>query len=97
MTAEQKMLNPTDRILILQQMEGKKAKDSYGMTDPKLFTGENKMHVLKEPQTNFWYFKYEQGSVPEVMKCKFTTFTAALKFAAAYYMRRNIEIKEVIA
>lgn len=89
------MLSP-DRVLILAPMEGKTTKNSIGLTDPKLFTGENKVHVLKEAQTNFWYFRYEQGSVPEPLKCKFTGFKQALKHATDYYAKRNVTIKEVI-
>lgn len=94
-SAESKMLNP-DRVLVLVPIEGTKPRTSTGMIDPKLFTGENKVHVIKEPQTNFWYFKYEQGSVPEPLKCKFTGFKQALKHAELYYGTRNLQITEII-
>ncbi len=92
---ESKMASP-DRVLVLITKDGKIPKNTQGSFDPRMLTGENKVHVLKEPQTNFWYFKYEQGGVPEPLKCKFTGFKQALKHAEEYYSRRNIEIKEVI-
>lgn len=88
------MISP-DRVLVLAPINGKFVKNS-GLTDPTLFTGENKVHVVKEPETNFWYFKYERGGVPEPLKCKFTGFKLALRHATDYYAKRNIEIKEVI-
>lgn len=89
------MSNP-DRVLVLAPIDGKVAKNSIGNTDPRLFNGENKVHVLKEDNTNFWYFRYEMGGIPEPLKCKFTSFKLALDHARDYYARRNVEIKEVI-
>lgn len=83
-----------DRILTLVPLD-KKSKD-FGMLDPRLVTGENKLHCIKEDQTSFWYFKYDHGGVPEALKCKFTGFKQALKHAEMYYNGRNMQIKEVI-
>lgn len=90
---ESKMLTP-DRVMLLSPMDGKTPKSSIGQTDPRLLTGENKIHILKEVNTNFWYFKYEMGGVPEALKCKFTGFKQALKHAENYFAKRNILIKE---
>lgn len=86
----------TDRILVLEVMDGQKAKSSTGMTDPGLFSGENKLHAIKDSQTCLWYLKYERGVLPPAFKQQFTGFKALLKFVEDYYRKRNIIVKEVI-
>lgn len=83
----------TDRILKLKIMDDKKPLNSIGMVDPRLFTGENRIRVVKDVQTNFWSFKYDQGVTPEALACKFTNFSSALKHATLYYKNRNIEVE----
>lgn len=92
---ESKMKSP-DRVLVLSVMEGKKPMNSTGTADPRLFNGTNKLHCVMDTQSNLWSFKYDMGGLPEPLKCKFTTFTAAKKFADSYYNPRNIEINQVI-
>ncbi len=91
---ESKMRTP-DRILVLSVMDNKKPKNSIGNTDPRLFTGENKLHAVIDQQTTLWHFKYDMGGIPEVLKCNFTSFKKLLEHAREYYATRNIEIKEV--
>lgn len=91
---ESKMKSP-DRVLVLKAMEGKKPMNTTGVADPRLFTGENKLHAVMDEQTCLWRFKYDMGIVPEPLKGNFTGFTALKKFAESYYNKRNIEIVEV--
>lgn len=91
---ESKMKSP-DRVLVLSVMEGKKPISTTGAADPRLFTGENKLHAIMDSATCLWRFKYDMGTVPEILKCSFTSFTALKKFAEQYYNKRNIEITEV--
>lgn len=86
----------TDRIVVLRPIAGTKATSSTGLVDPRLFKGENKLHVVKEEQTNMWFFRYEQGGLPEPLKQRFTSFKLALEHAENYYKSRNVEIVEVI-
>lgn len=86
---------PTDRVLKLKLMDSKKPLNSLGMVDPRLFTGENNIHVVKDVQTNFWSFKYDSGVIPEALSCKFTNFTSAVKHATLYYKNRNIEVEVI--
>lgn len=88
------VMRSPDRVLIMN-VKDPKVKDT-GLMDPRLATGENRLHVIKEEQTGFWYFKYEHGGLPEPLKCKFTGFKQALKHAEDYYNKRNIAITEVI-
>ena len=85
-----------DRILKLEIIDGKKPTSSTGLTDSRLFSGENKLHAVADPQTGLWTFKYEMGGVPPVLRCQFTSFKKLLEFASDYYIKRNIRITEVI-
>lgn len=91
---ESKMQTP-DRVLELTVMEGKKALDSIGNADKRLFTGENKLHAIMDTQTTLWKLKYDMGDVPSVLKGSFTSFKAVHQHAKEYYNQRNIEIKEI--
>lgn len=90
-----KNLNP-DRILVLSPIDGKAPLTSIGTTDPRLFTGENKLHAVKDLQTCLWSCKFEMGVVPPYLKQQFTTFNALRKTVEDYYKKRNVQIKEVI-
>lgn len=85
-----------DRVFLLTAIDNKAPLRNTGVTDPRLFTGENKIHAKKDPETCLWFLKYEIGHVPEQLKCKFTTFTAARKFTEAYYSTRNLKITEIL-
>lgn len=83
-----------DRVLVLKAMEGKKPLNTSGVADPRLFTGENKLHAVMDPESCLWKLKYEMGIVPDGLKGTFTGFKALKKFADEYFGRRNIEIVE---
>jgi hypothetical protein len=86
----------TDRVLVLSVIDGQRPLSSTGLADPRLFTGENKLHAIKDPQTCMWFLKYEQGGIPPVLKQMFTSFKMLLKFTRDYFEKRNIEIKEIL-
>lgn len=88
-------LNSGDRTIIVQPMEGKPTKTNTGLTDNRLFSGDNALHAIQEPNS-LWYLKYEKGILPDPFKQKFTSFSRLYKFVEDYYKRRNIEIKEVV-
>lgn len=87
--------NP-DRVLVLETIDDKKPKSSMGLVDPQLFIGKNRLHCIKDPQTCHWYFKYDQGILPQPLKDRFTSFKAAMRHAELYFRNRNLRIKEVI-
>ena len=91
---ESKMRSP-DRILVLKVKEGMKPISTTGAADPRLFTGENKLHAVMDEQSCLWRMKYDMGIVPEPLKGTFTGFKQLKKFAEQYYDKRNIEIVEV--
>lgn len=85
-----------DRVLVLSPIDDKSPLSSTGMVDPRLFTGENKLHAIRDEQTALWHFKYESGVLPPQLKQQFTGFKALRKHAEDYFKKRNIQIKEVI-
>lgn len=95
-TADKSKERKTDRILVIQTIDGKKPKSSTGIVDSRLFTGENKLHLILDTRTLLWYFRYEQGGLPPVLKQRFTTFDIALDFITKYLATRNMKIVEVI-
>lgn len=86
----------TDRVLVLRPIEGKQTKSSTGLTDPRLFTGENSLHIVKDTQNNMWKFRLDAGGLPEPLKQSFTNYEKARKHAEVYYRSRNVQIKEII-
>lgn len=92
-------INPirsTDRVLALSPIDKKAPKSSTGLLDPRLFTGEQKLHIKMDPQTCLWYFQYAQnGLLPEALKGRYTGFKSAIKFAEAYFANRNVKITQV--
>ncbi|SRR5258707_1758586 len=85
-----------DRVLVLKSPEGVKVKTNQGLTDPNLFTGKNHVHIVLDPKTCLWYFKYASGTLPPQLKIKFTSYTQALAFARHYYGQRGLNIVDVI-
>lgn len=84
-----------DRVLVLKPIPDHKIKSSTGMTDKRLFTGENKLHAVMNTDTCIWSMKYEMGGLPEPLKEQFTTFDKLLAHARKYYNSRGLDIIEV--
>lgn len=89
-------LKKDDRILVLGPIEGKRAISSKGLFDPRLFSGENELHAVKDAQGTLWRMRYKMGGIPDELRQAFTSFERLHDFAKVYYAKRNIEIKEVI-
>lgn len=89
-------MHSNDRVISLSPIEGKRSVATNGLVDPRLFSGENKLHLVRDPMHSLWFFKYEMGMLPEPLKQQFTTFGRATKHAREYFKKRNIEIKEII-
>jgi|ERR1700761_2355561 len=86
----------SDRVLSLAPMDGQNARNTAGKIDPRLFTGEQKLHLKMDPQTTLWYFQYESnGLLPEPLQGRFTGFKSGLKFAEEYYRKRNVQITQI--
>lgn len=83
------------KILSLTITPGTKPKNSNGLTEARIMSGDNKLQVIPD-QTSLWSFKYERGSLPPYLQeKKFTTFGQAFKFAYAYFAQRNILVEEI--
>lgn len=89
-------LRGDDRVFVLSMIDDKAPLTSLGLVDKRLFSGENRLHAIKDPQFGLWTLKYEAGSVPEALKQQFTGFKILLKFITEYFAKRNIKIEEVL-
>lgn len=85
-----------DRVLVLKAKEGMSPKSSSGLIDKRLFTGENNIHAVMDPEYGHWYVKYDAGTVPTPLQQRWTSFSKLYEFVKGYYSQRNIEIKEVL-
>ena len=86
----------TDRIIVVKPKAGQKPMSSTGLVDPRIFTGENKLHAIKSEQNNLWSLKLEAGGLAEPLKQKFSNFPTLLNFVRQYFEKRNLEVTEVI-
>lgn len=84
----------TDRILVLNVIPGRDAKNNLGLVDKSLFTGGNQLHAIQQ-DSGLWSLKYEKGALPEPLKQQFTGFNILLRFCKTYFEKRNLEITEV--
>lgn len=85
-----------DRVLVLKAMDGKSAKDSRGIVDSRLFSGENKIHGVYDERTGLWNLRYETGALPGALQEKFGTFKELEEFTRKYFAARNVEVLEII-
>lgn len=85
-----------DRVMVLKAMDGKSAKDTRGLVDSRLFTGENKLHGIYDERTGLWNLRYETGALPGPLQQKFGTFSELEHFTRKYFSTRNVEILEII-
>jgi hypothetical protein len=83
----------TDRVFKLKPIEGSPL-SSRGITDKRLFTGDNNLHAIQD--AGLWFLKYDDGSVPPALKQRFTNFNQLLKYVTNYYRIRNVEIIEIL-
>jgi hypothetical protein len=88
-------MHANDRILMLKPKEGVPL-DTTSMIDKRLLTGENKLHALFEGETGLWYLRYDQGGLPLQLRQKFTSFNKLLRYVTDYFVKKNIDVKEVI-
>lgn len=89
-------MQTNDRILVLKTIDGKSAKDSRGLVDSRLFTGENKLHGIYDERTGLWNLRYETGALPGALHQKFATFSELEDFTRKYFATRNVEVLEII-
>jgi hypothetical protein len=95
MALEDKEHATFDRVLVLKPIEGKKPLNTLGAADPRLFTGENTIHGVRDKQTCLWRIHYEKGLPPPKLRNKFTSFSKLFDYARDYFKSRNVEITEV--
>lgn len=80
--------------LMLRPIDGA-PKNSMGLLDRRLFTGENRIKLVMDSQTCLWTVKYDSGAVPEKLRGKYTKYQTLLDLAKDYFKKRNVEIVEI--
>jgi len=85
-----------DRVIVLAPMPGKSTKSSMGLTDNRLFTGENKLHAIFDGGLRLWHLRYEIGGLPEPLKNRWTRFNDMIKDVTSYFKTRNVQVVKVI-
>src|SRR5258705_5643303 len=81
--------NVSDDIVILLHPRDK-VKSVMGLVDPRLFTGENKLHA--KLVNGLWSLYYENGVVPASLKQQWTSWDKMYNFIHSYFDKRNITI-----
>jgi hypothetical protein len=76
----------------MRAMAGFNPKDTRGLGDRRLLTGDQKLYAVQD--SNLWYVKYDKGSVPIPLQQKFTNYNQFMKYVTSYFRNRNIEIVE---
>lgn len=89
-------MHSNNRELKLSVIEGADPLNSKNSIDKRLFTGDNKLYAILNPQTALWNLQYDKGGVPGPLQGTWTTFQMAFKEAKAYFNKRNVEITEII-
>ena len=84
------------RELVQKIKDGMKPLDSIGIVDARLFSGSNKLIAFRDPVTLLWKVRYTVGGIPEQLKQTWTKFSYLLDYVRGYYLKRNIEIVDVI-
>ena len=90
------LIASTDRVIKLAPIDGTKPKNAMGQVDPKIFTGENNLHAIRDEETCHWYLKYDNGGLPEGLRQRWTSLKMLLNTVEIYFKNRNIKITEVI-
>lgn len=89
-------MKSTDRIFVLEKIEGLDTKNAKGMVDNRLFTGENRLHAKIDPANCQWYMQYDSGIIPQPLSGRFTSFDKLKSHVEQYYHKRNIKVKTII-
>lgn len=88
-------MRQNDRVIVLEPMEGG-AKSTKGLTDNRLFTGENRLHAKMDPTNCQWYLQYDAGLLADGLKGRWTSFSKMKEHVEQYFNKRNVKIKEII-
>lgn len=89
-----------EKIIKLEQIPGKTAKDSTGVIDRSLFKDDetaNKLIAFQNPQTTLWTLRYERGALPEKLKnLQWTSIKNLMQDVTMYFAKRNIKVAGIV-
>lgn len=83
-----------DIVFNFKIIDGKAPKTATGLTDNRLFTGDNTLHAKLDLTGHLWYLEMDKGELPAPLKQKFTGLGSLMRTVTEYYKKRNIEIVE---
>jgi len=90
-------MRTNERKFVLERVEGDKVRRNDGTVDNTLFTGDNNLIAVFDPETNMWGLRYEKGTLPGAFKDqRFTQFAKLVAYVKNYYAKRGIEVKEIV-
>ena len=92
---EKTKMHSDDRILLLEPIPGKDITNSAGLVDNRLWKGGNRLHAKKDPH-GLWYMQYDNGILPPVLRHKYTSIQALIKFAEGYFRGRGLKLIDVV-
>jgi len=83
------------RTFVLKPIEGK-GKNPGGMTDSRLFTGENTLIAFMDPNSSLWALRYSKGILPQPLQQRFTGINKLKEFVTGYFAKRNVIVEEML-
>lgn len=84
------------RIIEVKPVDGKSPRNNFGGIDKQLFTGGNKLHAQFSHTTGLWRMNYDSGALPGGLQVLFTNFPELLNHVRTYFLKRGVEVVEVI-
>ena len=84
-----------ERELVLKTIDGKQAKNSTGMVDPRVLSSEVKLFAVLDPTHMLWSLKYTAGVLPQPLRERWTSINTLRQQVGEYFKTRNIEIVEI--
>ena len=89
-------LRKDTREFVLKPIEGQKKLNASGMVDNRLFSGENNLIAVRDPQTSLWSLRYKNGIMQQALKGQFTNFHSAKTTVEEYFKKRGVSVSEVL-
>jgi hypothetical protein len=90
------MQNSDERPFEIKPIEGIQVTTSKGLVDDRLWKGGNQLYAKMNPSNCMWTLKYRAGAVPPSLKQTYTSFSKAYTAAKEYYLKRGLEVIEII-
>lgn len=84
------------RVFVLKPMEGRSPLTSSGAVDKRLFSGENNLVAVRDIDKGMWVLRYLKSSLPAGLDVQFTEFNQLVAFVKQYFLKRNVEVTDIL-